>query len=68
MLLLLLYSSLLLLLPPIDQGRVYADYDSVDEFVTIKNGGHCCMDQSTSTDAVNQEVKRYVDKLMSSSS
>lgn len=43
---------------PIELGKAYANYDCVDEFVTLPGGGHCPMDQIP--DLVNTEVLRFV--------
>ena len=46
---------------PIKLGRVYANYDCVDEFVTLSGGGHCPMDQIP--DTVNKEILRFVNDI-----
>jgi hypothetical protein len=46
---------------PIKLGRKYAEYDCVDEFVTLPNAGHCPMDQIPSI--VNFEILRFLNDI-----
>ena len=45
---------------PLKLGKKFADYNTVEEFVIIKNGGHCCMDQDISIDQVNDEIMKFL--------
>ena len=47
---------------PLKLGQKFANYDTVDEFVVIKDGGHCCMDQDVSIDQVNDEIMKFIIK------
>ncbi|CAN0213882.1 unnamed protein product, partial [Laminaria digitata] len=31
---------------PIEQGRAYADYDSVEDFIDLPGAGHCPQDEA----------------------
>ena len=43
---------------PIKDGRKYADFACVDEFVPLPDAGHCPMDQVPKL--VNEEVLRFI--------
>ena len=45
---------------PINLGRAYANFDCVDEFVPLPNGGHCPMDGEASYENVNLEILRFM--------
>ena len=46
---------------PVDMGRKYGEYPAVDEFVELRDGGHCPMDKVP--DLVNKEVLRFLGKF-----